>query len=89
MYSTDEFIKKCKELVANYTNEATKEVVNVSDIKPKDVRVVWYSKTLNHMKGLFVGKICDGKYYELTYNGTSKEIYMDVYMKQKNIKHVL
>ena len=86
MYTTEEFINKSKEKVAEYRNEHYKGAENVTDIKPEDVQIVWISKTLHHMKGLFIGHVTDGLYYELTYNGINKELYMDVYDKQENLK---
>ena len=29
--------------------------------------------------------VCDGMYYELTYNGEKDELYMDAYKKWENI----
>lgn len=89
MYTTEEFIKKSKEKIVDYRNEHYKNVENVKNIKKKDVKIVWISKTLRHMKGLFISHVTDGMYYELTYNGNKKELYIDVYKKEKNIKYVL
>lgn len=53
----------------------------------RDIRTVWFSKTLQNWKGLFI-EIRDGKpteiYYEVTYNGDKKETYVDVYKKLAN-----
>ena len=53
---------------------------------------VWYCKTLQNHKGLFIvkNKIINGIYpqfIEATYNGDSKELYLDFYEKQ--FKHII
>ena len=55
------------------------------DITLSDVYVVWYSKSLQNHKGLFATTLKDGLYYEATYNGDKRELYIDVYKKQANI----
>lgn len=50
-----------------------------------DVYVVWYSKSLKNHKALLSTTVCDGMYYELTYNGEKDELYMDAYKKWENI----
>lgn len=50
------------------------------------VYCVWSCKTLQHIKGLFSSDVpaAKGKYYEATYNGDKKELYLDSYDKAKN-----
>lgn len=50
-----------------------------------EVYVVWYSKSLKNHKALLSTTVCDGMYYELTYNGEKDELYMDAYKKWENI----
>jgi hypothetical protein len=50
-----------------------------------DVYVVWYSKSLQNHKALLSTTVCDGMYYELTYNGDKDELYIDAYKKWENI----
>lgn len=77
----NDFLPKCKELVANYTNQH----VGVTDVvNPEDVYVVWYAKTLQNAKALLSTPVSDGMYYEATYNGNTKEIYFDAYKKVSN-----
>lgn len=83
----NEFIKKAKELVANYTNDHT----DSSDgeqriINPDDVYVVWIVKALQNSKALLSTPLFDGMYYEVTLNGDKDEIYFDAYKKFQNIK---
>lgn len=49
------------------------------------VYVVWFSKTLQNWKALVGTDIPDGRYYELTHNGSQHETYLDVYQKLDNL----
>ena len=49
-----------------------------------DVFIVWFSKTLQNFKALVSTTVSDGMYYEVTYNGDKKEIYLDAYKKWEN-----
>ena len=51
---------------------------------PEDVYVVWYCKTLQNAKALLSTPVSDGIYYELTYNGDKRELYLDAYKKWEN-----
>ena len=53
-------------------------------IPPFDVYVVWKCKTLQNWKYLISSTLCDGMYYELTYNGDKHEWYRDAYKKFEN-----
>ena len=50
----------------------------------KDVYVVWLSKTLQNGKAMLSTTRPDGMYYEVTYNGDKKELYVDAYKKVVN-----
>ena len=50
----------------------------------KDVYVVWICKILQNNKALLSTDRDDGMYYELTYNGDKKELYIDAYKKEEN-----
>ena len=76
-----EFIEKCKEIVKNYAIEHLDKTDSVSDF---EVFVVWYCKTLQNHKALLSTTLFDGMYYELTYNGDKKELYLDAYKKFEN-----
>lgn len=76
------FVNICKEKVTNY-------VIDHLDKSDKtvllfDVYVVWLSKTLQNNKALLSTSLADGMYYELTYNGDKKEMYLDAYKKFEN-----
>lgn len=49
-----------------------------------DVFVVWSCKSLQNSKALLSTTISDGMYYELTYNGDKKGLYLDAYKKFEN-----
>ena len=46
--------------------------------------VVWNCKTLQNNKALLSTTVSDGMYYECTYNGDKKELYLDAYKKWEN-----
>ena len=45
--------------------------------------VVWMCKTLQNNKAL-ISAMSTHKYYEVTYNGDKKELYVDEYIKNTN-----
>lgn len=77
------FIEKCKEIVAEYSNERL-DKADKKEITNDDVFIVWGCKTLQNSKALLSTTLFDGMYYELTYNGDKDEIYFDAYKKQEN-----
>lgn len=46
---------------------------------------VWMCKALQNNKGLFATELPDGRYYECTFNGNKRELYVDCYVKTENI----
>lgn len=79
----DSFIKLCKETIVNYYNEHV-EKTDSFKITEDDVFIVWSCKTLQNNKALVSTTVSDGMYYELTYNGDKKELYLDAYKKWEN-----
>ena len=77
------FIEICKEKVRDYANEHLDKTDNVQ-ITIDNVFVVWQCKTLQNNKALLSTTLFDGMYYELTYNGDKKELYLDAYKKFEN-----
>lgn len=72
-----------KEVVLNYANKHVDKTDNVQ-ITLDDVYIVWFCKTLQNWKALVSTTLPDGMYYEVTYNGDKKEIYLDAYKKFEN-----
>ena len=78
-----EFVALVKKTVAEYANDH----LDKSDgkrINEDDVFIVWMCKTLQNSKALVSTTLFDGMYYELTYNGDKKELYLDAYKKWEN-----
>lgn len=75
--------KIAREIVLNYANKHIDKTDNVQ-IKLDDVYVVWFCKTLQNWKALLSTTLPDGMYYEVTYNGDKKEVYLDAYKKFEN-----
>ena len=68
-------------VVRKYAEEHLDKTDNVTTF---DVFVVWQCKTLQNNKALLSTTLFDGMYYELTYNGDKKELYLDAYKKFEN-----
>ena len=79
-----EFVLLCKKIVADYVNKHLDATDN-KEITTEDVFIVWFSKTLQNWKALVSTTVSDGMYYELTYNGDKKELYLDAYKKWENL----
>ena len=74
-------IEKMKQVVREYAEKH----LDVTDGKQEfEVYVVWSCKTLQNWKALLSTSLPDGMYYELTYNGDEKEMYVDAYKKFEN-----
>lgn len=76
-----QFIEVCKKEVKKYAMEHLDKSDNVPNF---DVFVVWQCKALQNNKALLSTTLFDGMYYELTYNGDKKELYLDAYKKFEN-----
>ncbi|MCH4165134.1 MAG: DUF6275 family protein [Lentilactobacillus diolivorans] len=75
------FLKFAESKVREYTIEH----LDKSDAKPDfSVFVVWSAKTLQNNKAILSTTLSDGMYYEATYNGDKKEMYLDAYKKFEN-----
>jgi hypothetical protein len=78
-----EFVELVKKTVADYAN-ARLDKTDGKRITENDVFIVWMCKTLQNSKAMASTTLVDGMYYELTYNGNKKELYVDAYKKWEN-----
>lgn len=69
------------QIVLNYIDEHLDKTDPTPDFM---VFTVWKAKVLQNWKYLLSSTLCDGMYYELTYNGDKNEWYLDAYKKFEN-----
>ena len=79
-----DFVRLCKQTVVEYANEHL-DKSDGTQINEDDVFIVWMCKTLQNSKAMVSTTLFDGMYYELTYNGNKKELYLDAYKKFQNV----
>lgn len=77
------FLELCKKTIVDYFNNQVDKTDNLK-ITEDNVFIVWSCKTLQNNKALVSTTVGDGMYYELTYNGDKKELYLDAYKKWEN-----
>ena len=75
---------KYEVICKNALIEQLKRLYN-EDFKIEDLHLVWFSKILKNYKCVIVDLRANQRYYELTFNGLSNEIYIDIYQKEHNI----
>ena len=79
----NDFEKLCKKTIVDYFNNRV-EITDDMKITEENVFIVWSCKTLQNNKAMVSTTVSDGMYYELTYNGDKKELYLDAYKKWEN-----
>ena len=79
-----DFVNLVRKSVAEYANEHL-DKSDKKQITEDDVFIVWMCKTLQNSKAMASTTLFDGMYYELTFNGDKKELYVDAYKKWENI----
>jgi len=50
-----------------------------------NIKLVWFTKTLQNWKAMVADISPEGYFYEVTYNGEKKETYVDTYKKISNV----
>jgi len=50
-----------------------------------NVKVVWFCKTLQNWKAIVADLSKGGVFFEVTYNGSKSETYVDAYKKIENV----
>lgn len=81
---SEKFVKLCKTVVKDYVNTRL-EKTDDEQLTEADIYIVRQSKVLQNSKAMVSTNLPDGMYYELTYNGDKKEVYLDAYKKWENI----
>ncbi|WP_300630686.1 DUF6275 family protein [uncultured Thomasclavelia sp.] len=81
--NSKEFIEICIKSVVDYFNTHV-DKTDKKQITEEDVYVVWSCKTLQNNKALLSTNVSDGMYYECTFNGDAKQLYLDAYKKWEN-----
>lgn len=72
-----DMLKLAKKVVIDYYNEGANLITT------DDVFIVWFYKTFQDWRAL-IGIYGSNIYYEVTFNGTTDKIYLDIYEKRKN-----
>lgn len=81
-----EWKERAIDLVFNYTKEHIDKTDKV-EFNKENVFIVWFCKTLQNAKCLLSTTLPDGMYYEVTFDGDKKKIYLDAYKKFQNVQH--
>ena len=76
-------IETAKQVALDYINSI--KPAQISTYELEDIYVVWFCKTIQNWKALVSTDVVNGMYFEVTYNGNTKEIYIDVYEQQNHI----
>jgi hypothetical protein len=76
---------RAREIVYGYIKPRLEKTDKHVTFGLDEVYVVWWAKTLQNSKCLISTTLPDGMYYEVTYNGDSEEVYLDVYKKFDNV----
>lgn len=80
MLDSKGFIKLAKQYVWEMAKESLCPTDNII-LTMDDVYVVTYAYVLGGQKAMLSTTLPDGKYYEVTYNASKEEIYVDQYVK--------
>lgn len=81
---SDEFRDYAKIIVKEYAYSHLDKQDNIGK-EDFDVYVVWECYILGNSKALVSTTLADGMYYEVTYNQSKNEVYLDAYKKFENV----
>lgn len=85
--NSDKFFEVGKKVVKQLAESTLCPTDNIK-LSLDDVYMVLYAYVLGNMKATFSTNLSDGKYYEVTYNSATDELYVDQYVKiQQKIHH--
>ena len=82
-YGPDNPVEYAKQLVFEWYSTNI-PFGDIPFVKREDIRLVWFSKTLQNWKAMLITTAPDAYFYEVTYNGDKKEAYLDEYRKTTN-----
>lgn len=77
-------VNHARNLVFGYIDNKLARESQITEVK-YDVLVVWFNYTLGNWKALLITTLKDDMYYEVTYNRTNAETYIDAYKKVENV----
>lgn len=77
----DEFLNWASSEVRKYVNKHCPK----TELDVFEIYVCWACKVLQNNKALLATTLKDNMYFECTYNGDKKEMYLDAYKKEKNV----
>ena len=86
IFGSEDFLHVAKFEVMQMIKESIDPTDNVS-ITIDDIYITSFSFILGNMKALLSTNLPDGKYYEVTYNKDTRDLYVDCYVRVK--QHVI
>lgn len=78
--TTSEMENEMKLMLIDYIKTNYNETYKIENIQ-----TVWFSKTLQNIKAVMIDLGNNQRIYELTYNGYTEELYIDMYKKQHHV----
>lgn len=82
--SSEEFMRLAKEKVYKMALASLCPTDDLSMFTINDVYIVTHAFILKNQKAMVSTTLKDGKYYEVTYNEATSELYVDQYVKVQN-----
>ena len=82
--SSEEFMKLAKAKVYEMAMASLCPTDDLSSFTINDVYIVTHAFILKNQKAMVSTTLKDGKYYEVTYNEATSEMYVDQYVKVQN-----